>query len=75
VAVITAHPDAPIGRLAHVVVKLHTPITTDRSHSIQPPGSLFEQALLVYCDAVIMQLMKRLGTTIDAMRARHTKLE
>jgi 6-phospho-3-hexuloisomerase len=74
IVVITAHPDAPVNRLAHAIVQLQTPITTE-GESIQPPGSLFEQALLVYCDAVIMQLMKRLGTTVAEMRARHTKLE
>jgi 6-phospho-3-hexuloisomerase len=74
VAVITAHPGGPVPRLADLVVHLHTPVTSDDA-SIQPPGSLFEQALLVYLDAVVMQLMQRLGTTVERMRARHTKLE
>ncbi|MBM3473831.1 MAG: 6-phospho-3-hexuloisomerase [Armatimonadetes bacterium] len=76
-AVITAHPDSPIGRAADVVVELHGPITGEAGHgtSIQPPGSLFEQALLICCDAIVMTLVERLGTTEEEMRARHTKLE
>jgi 6-phospho-3-hexuloisomerase len=76
-AVITAHPESPIGRASDMVVGLRTPITTQEAHghSIQPPGSLYEQALLITCDAIVMTLMARLGTTEDEMRARHTKLE
>ncbi|MGQ9732321.1 MAG: 6-phospho-3-hexuloisomerase [Candidatus Zipacnadales bacterium] len=76
-ACITAHADSPIGRTVDLVVELSAPITSDspRGRSIQPPGSLFEQALLVTCDAMVMTLMERLGTTEEEMRARHTKLE
>ena len=41
----------------------------------QPPGSLFEQCLLVLGEHMIMRLMEELGTTPQEMRARHTKLE
>ena len=76
-ACLTAHPESAIGRAVDLVVELHGPITSDAPHgrSIQPPGSLFEQALLIGCDAMVMALMQRLGTTEDEMRARHTKLE
>lgn len=76
-AAITAHPDSPIGRAADLVLELHAPITADAPYgrSIQPPGSLFEQVLLICCDAMVMELMERLGTTEEEMRARHTKLE
>jgi D-arabinose 5-phosphate isomerase GutQ len=42
---------------------------------VRPPASLYEQALLLRCDALTMTLMARLGTTEGEMRARHTKLE
>ncbi len=76
-ACLTAHPDSPIGRECDITVEIHTPITTvsDHAKSIQPPGSLYEQALLIMCDAIIMTLVQRLGTTEEEMRARHTKLE
>lgn len=76
-ACLTAHEDSPIARAADIVVELQAPIT-GRSRprgSIQPPGSLFEQALLLSCDAMVMTLMQRTGTTTEEMRARHTKLE
>jgi len=76
-ACITAHPQSPIGRAVDLVVELHGQITSVAPHgkSIQPPGSLFEQALLVFCDAMVMSLVERFGTTEEEMRARHTKLE
>ena len=76
-ACMTAHADSPIARAADIVVEVQAPITSDspRGRSIQPPGSLFEQALLLCCDAMVMTLMERIGTTEEEMRARHTKLE
>jgi len=77
IACLTAHPVSPIAHASDLVVELHGPLSWDAPHgkSIQPPGSLFEQALLLFCDGVVMTLMERLGTTEDEMRARHTKLE
>jgi 6-phospho-3-hexuloisomerase len=76
-AAITAHPLAPVPAAADIVLEIPSPITGHggESSSAQPPGSLFEQCLLVVCDALVMRLMERLGTTHDEMRARHTKLE
>jgi len=74
---ITAHPQSPIARAADLVLEIRTPITGPAGPraSAQPPGSLFEQSLLAVCDAMVMVLMHRLGTTEEEMRARHTKLE
>lgn len=76
-AAITAHPESPIGTVADVVLEVPSPITGSEGPfpSKQPPGSLFEQCLLVVCDGLIMRLMHHLGTTPEQMRARHTKLE
>ncbi|MBC7288297.1 MAG: 6-phospho-3-hexuloisomerase [Armatimonadetes bacterium] len=76
-ACITAHPDSPIAQGCDLVVTIPAPVTkVDRDRpSVQPPGSLFEQCLLVLCDGMVMRLMRRLGTTEEEMRARHTKLE
>jgi 6-phospho-3-hexuloisomerase len=43
--------------------------------SAQPGASIFEQALLVFLDAVVMELMARLGETESSMLARHANLE
>lgn len=76
-ACLTAHPESPIGETVAFTAEVPAPITYDspRGRSIQPPGSLFEQAALMLCDAMVMSLMDRLGTSEDQMRARHTKLE
>lgn len=75
--IITAHVGSPIARVADLVLEIHSPITGGivEGMTVQPPGSLFEQCLLIHCEAMVMRLMRRLGTTEDEMRARHTKLE
>ncbi len=65
--------------LADVVV--HVPAQTmadDRGaarSSVLPMGSLFEGALFVLFEAVVLRLIDRLGVEPEAMRARHTNLE
>jgi len=76
-ACITAHADSPVAQACDLVLTTPSPVTkidADRP-SHQPPGSLFEQCLLVIGDGLIMRLMDRLGTSEEEMRARHTKLE
>jgi 6-phospho-3-hexuloisomerase len=77
VAAITAHADSPIALDADIVLQIHSPITGQDPARVclQPPGSLFEQCLLMLCEAMVLRLMRRLGTTEEQMRARHTKLE
>jgi len=43
--------------------------------SAQPGASLFEQALFLFLDGVIIQLMAQLGETAETMLARHANLE
>ena len=76
-AAITAHAKSPIAQVVDLVLWIRSPITTPglEPPSRQPPGSLFEQCLLVHCEGMVMRLMHRLGTTEEEMRARHTKLE
>jgi 6-phospho-3-hexuloisomerase len=76
-ACITAHPESLIAKACDLVLTIDTPVTkVDTARpSVQPPGSLFEQCLLVVGDALVMHLIKRLGTTEAEIRARHTKLE
>jgi 6-phospho-3-hexuloisomerase len=76
-AVITGHPDSPIAEAADHCVHIHAPVVFVNSErpTRQPPGTLFEQCLLAQCDAMIMQLMHRLGTTEETIRRRHTKFE
>ncbi len=76
-AVITANIEAPVAKVADHVVHLHAPVTftNENRPTRQPPGTLFEQAVLAQCDAMILMLMQRRGTTEEYMRQRHTKFE
>ena len=60
-----------------------SPLAAAASHAIlfpaapsaQPGASLFEQALLLFLDAVVLGLMERLGQTPQDLPARHANLE
>jgi len=78
VVAMTAHADSPIAQSADLVVQIPAPVPGTAGQprfSRQPPGSLFEQCLLILCDSVVMILMERLGVTEEMMHSRHTKLE
>lgn len=76
-AVITAHPEQIVPSNADLVLHIHSPIIDEaaRMASEQPPGSLFEQCVIIHGEAIILRLIEHLGTTIAEMRQRHTKLE
>lgn len=71
-ALITMTAKSPLARRAdHVFV---IPIAAG-GKSRQPLGTIFEQSLLVYCDALVLLAMKRLGITEKDMAKQHTQLE
>ena len=78
-ATITIHPEATIGSLADVVVRLPgaTPKSAlgDTVGSIQPMANAFEQLSWLSCDVVIMILMDKLHKDADEMFKRHANLE
>lgn len=78
VAVVTIYPESTIGQLADITVKLPGS-PKDKSNSqystIQPMGSLFEQTLLLFFDAVILRLMEKTGYDSTTMYGRHANLE
>ena len=79
VAVVTIRPESSIGKIADVVVKIPAPTPKAEVdpgfESIQPLGSLFEQSLLLFLDAVILRLMEKQGSSPDMMFTRHANLE
>ena len=79
VAVITACPDSTAAQRADVVVHLPAPTPKaarpSEAQSIQPMGSLFEQSLLIFGDALVMLLAERLEQDHDQMWQRHANLE
>lgn len=78
VALITAHPESEIGKLADVVLKLPAQLHEggEGEHpSIQPMATLFEQSLFVLSDLIVLLLMERLKMSPAKMAERHTNLD
>lgn len=78
IAAITISPDSSIGEIADIVVKLPG-VTKDQSagdyKTIQPMGSLFEQTMLLFYDAVILRIMEKKGLDSNKMYGKHANLE
>lgn len=79
VAMITAQPSGRCAPLADFI--LHLPAQTmaddqgDKVSSVLPMGSLFEGALFVLFEVMVLKLKARIGVTAEQMRANHTNLE
>ncbi|MEH7493020.1 6-phospho-3-hexuloisomerase [Neobacillus niacini] len=78
VAAITISPDSTIGKLADIVVKLPgapKDQSTRNYQTIQPMGSLFEQTMLLFYDALILRFMEKKGLDSNKMYGKHANLE
>ena len=79
VALITIDADSPIAANASIVLPIAAPspkVAEDTgARSVQPMGTLFEQALLLILDAMVLMLMEKMGETAETMFARHAVLE
>lgn len=77
VAVLTTQPQSSIGVLADLVLPLPGAPKDHAGSSltIQPMGSLFEQTLLLFLDAVILRLMSERDETSTTMYGKHANLE
>lgn len=79
IMLITAQPQGRAAALADFV--LHLPAQTmaddqgEQRSSVLPMGSLFEGALFVLFEVMVLKLIERLQITPEAMRANHTNLE
>ncbi len=76
----TTDANSPLARLADLRViipapSMHTVREIPGAFSEQPMGTLFEQSLLLVCDSLILELMRRTGVTADEMFNRHANLE
>jgi 6-phospho-3-hexuloisomerase len=76
--VVTAQPQGECAIAADAV--LHVPAQTmaddqAAAASVLPMGSLYEGALYVLFETIVLRLRDRLGVDPGAMRARHTNLE
>ncbi|MCB9826296.1 MAG: SIS domain-containing protein [Planctomycetes bacterium] len=76
VAVVTARGSAPVGRRADVVLTIDDrPAARRRAAPLLPLGSLFEQALLVTLDHVVVDLMAELDLSEEDLARIHTGFE
>jgi 6-phospho-3-hexuloisomerase len=78
VCVVTARPDSPVAKGADVVLSIadlpkRRPAGSKKP--LPPLGSLFEQALLIVLDQVVLGLMTALDLTEDDMARIHTEFE
>ncbi|GAB2571563.1 6-phospho-3-hexuloisomerase [Gracilibacillus alcaliphilus] len=78
IAAVTISPQSTIGQLADLVVELPG-VTKDQSEgnqqTIQPMGSLFEQMMLLFYDALILRCMEKKGLDSQQMYGKHANLE
>lgn len=78
VLMVTAEPDSPAPRRADalLVIPAQT-MARDLSAptSVLPMGSLFEGAMFLVFEMLVLDLGQRLGVTAGDMRARHTNME
>ncbi len=78
VVVITAHPDSELSEYADLTIEIPASDTDDVVQSqltAQFRSTLFEQACLVYLDAVILTLVRLLNREEIEMMKRHANLE
>ena len=80
IALNTISSESTIAKLANVkfVLPGASPKVEDEKSmgtSIQPMGSSYEQLSFIIYDAVIMDLMNKLGENVDTMFSRHANLE
>ncbi len=84
---LTTYPDSPLGKLADIVVKIpgRTKIAKEEDYftrqilgihePLAPLGTLFEDTCMVFLDALIVELMHRLGKKEEEIKLRHANIE
>jgi len=78
IALITGNSESRMWKLADTIVKIQAPSKTKAVawfQSIQPMTTLNEQCLRLFFDALVLDLMEKMGETHDTMWARHSNLE
>ncbi len=78
VALITAHPESSLGKVADLSVKIPAPtkVHLNGEHkSIQPMSNLFEQSLLLFFDCISIIIQRKLKVSEEEMWRSHTNLE
>lgn len=80
-ALITIYPDSSIGKLADNIIKITAATTKTQdgglARSIQPGANMFEQSLLLICDAIVIRMIEKFNfsETNQQLMKRHANLE
>jgi 6-phospho-3-hexuloisomerase len=77
VLVITAEPEGATSVLADelLVIPAQTMARDVGSDAVLPMGSLFEGAMFLVFEVLVLRLRDALGQSAESMRARHTNME
>jgi 6-phospho-3-hexuloisomerase len=78
IAAVTIFPESTIGKAADISIQLPgspKDQSEGNDQTIQPMGSLFEQTLLLFYDAIILRFMEKKGLDTNKMYGRHANLE
>ncbi len=77
VLVVTAEPEGETARMADdlLVIPAQTMASDVGGASVLPMGSLFEGAMFLAFEVLVLELRAALGETAETMRARHTNME
>jgi 6-phospho-3-hexuloisomerase len=77
VLVVTAEPEGATAKMADdlLVIPAQTMASDIGGTSVLPMGSLFEGAMFLVFEVLVLQLRQTLGETAETMRARHTNME
>lgn len=78
VACVTAQPQGADPQAAHVTLTISAQTMADdqaEEQALLPMGSVFEGAMFLVFEILVLTLRDRLGESAETMRARHTNLE
>lgn len=87
VIALTSHPKSPLGKCADHIMVIYgrTKLAEKRDYfsrqilgvhePLAPLGTIFEVAAAIFLDALIVELMDRLGITEKEMKSRHATIE
>jgi 6-phospho-3-hexuloisomerase len=77
VIVVTAEPEGSTAKLAHelLVIPAQTMARDVGGSSVLPMGSLFEGAMFLVFEVLVLRLRDVLGETAETMRGRHSNME
>ena len=87
IVAVTSYDDSTLGKMADFVIHIkgRTKVDSEKNYikrqmngkhlSLSPLGTLFEVSTLIFLDALIAQLMDKMGKTEDDLKKRHTVLE